>query len=70
MNGTLSQLQGEAWHLCNLSFHVSYGEPYRMLSRELYLQDVHDRIAMVLDKLDAQNAYLDSLSGEQQSNAA
>jgi squalene cyclase len=60
----ISFMQSEAWAAWNDSYHVPDGETYRALGRELYRQDVHERIAAMFARLDEQNAQLDAITSE------
>lgn len=57
----ISRLQGEAWAAWNASFHAEEKDAYRTVGRALYAEDVHERIAFLFARSDAQNAYLDDL---------
>ena len=58
---TVSRLQGDAWAAWNASYGAEECEPFRQVSRDLYNQDVHERIAEMFARSDAQNARLDAL---------
>jgi hypothetical protein len=60
----VSSLQGDAWAAWNASYHEGNPEAYQALARALYRQDVHERIAAQLARLDEQNALLDALLEE------
>ena len=55
----ISELQSEAWALCNAGFHVQDGAAYRALALTLYEQDVHERIEALLARGDRQNRELE-----------
>lgn len=56
---SISRLQGDAWAAWNASFHAEEKDAYRTVGRELYTRDVHERIAALFARSDAQNAFLD-----------
>ena len=58
---SISRLQGDAWAAWNASYHAEDRDAYRNVSRALYDQDVHERVAALLARSDEQNALLDSL---------
>ena len=58
---TISALQGQAWTAWNESYHVEDRHTYQSLGRELYAQDMHERIETLFARSDEQNAMLDSL---------
>lgn len=57
----ISRLQGDAWAAWNASFHAEEKDVYRTLGRDLYAQDVHERIETLFARSDAQNAFLDMI---------
>jgi hypothetical protein len=58
---TVSPLQGAAWAAWNASYYAETPEPYQIVSRLLYQQDIHERITHLFARLDAQNAHLDTI---------
>jgi hypothetical protein len=58
---TVSPLQGAAWAAWNASYYAETPEPYQVVSRLLYQQDIHERITRLFTKLDEQNAHLDAI---------
>jgi hypothetical protein len=57
---SVSVLQAQAWVACNEAHHRPDGEIYRSLGRELYWQDMHERIQALLDRSERQNERLDA----------
>lgn len=57
---SISCLQARAWTIANESYHVSGGEAYRAYARELYEQDLHERILALFSRLDAQNEQVEA----------
>jgi hypothetical protein len=57
----ITRLQGDAWAAWNASFHAEEKAVYQTLGRDLYAQDVHDRIQALFARSDAQNAFLDEV---------
>ena len=68
--GTASPLQGDAWSAWNASYHEPNADAYRELGRALYVQDLQERIAAQLARLDEQNALLDTILAGSRQNAA
>ena len=66
----ISPLQGAAWAAWNASFGSETPETYRMVSRALYQQDMHERIALLFARSDEQNRQLDALFGHHLRNVA
>lgn len=58
---SISALQGDAWAVWNASYQAEEREPFYALSRALYRQDVHERIAALFARSDEQNRHLDML---------
>ncbi|HEX6507657.1 MAG TPA: hypothetical protein VF221_08505 [Chloroflexota bacterium] len=64
----VTRLQGDAWAAWNASYHAENRVAYREVSRALYAQDVHERIATLFARCDEQNRHLDmmlSTTGDQ-----
>jgi hypothetical protein len=57
---SISCLQARAWTIANESYHVPGGEAYRAYARELYEQDLHERILALFSRLDAQNEQVEA----------
>lgn len=62
----ITPLQGDAWAAWNQSYHAEDRDLYRHVSRDLYSQDVHERVSALLSRSDEQNALLDALLHEQE----
>jgi len=58
---SISRLQADAWAAWNASYHAPDGDAYRVVSRSLYEQDVHERITALFHRSDEQNAHLDAM---------
>jgi hypothetical protein len=58
----ISALQSAAWAAWNASYSAETPATCQAISRALYQQDIHERIAALFARLDAQNRQLDSLS--------
>jgi hypothetical protein len=58
---TISRLQADAWSAWNASYGAEEREPFQQVSRDLYNQDVHQRIAELFARSDEQNARLDAM---------
>jgi hypothetical protein len=59
-SGSVSFLQARAWTIANTSYRASGGAAYRAYARELYDEDLHERITALFAKLDQQNAQVDA----------
>ena len=62
---SISRLQGDAWAAWNASFYAEEKDIYQSVGRELYAQDVHERIETLFARSDAQNAFLDMMLAPQ-----
>lgn len=61
-SAAISALQSAAWAAWNASYNADMPDTYQAISRALYQQDMHERIAMLFGRLDEQNRRLDALS--------
>jgi len=66
----ISDLQAEAWAMCNQGYGVPDGATYRALGVELYQQDLRERIRALYARLDQQNAEMDAVLGGEGPRAA
>lgn len=57
----ISRLRSEAWAIWNASYHSSFPDAYRMLSRSLYQEALHAEINTLFAELDRQNRELDAV---------
>jgi hypothetical protein len=60
-DASVTDLQAYAWAVANASYQVLEGEAYRAYARELYDEDLHERILALFARLDAQNDLLDGI---------
>jgi len=56
----ISLLQVQAWEVANAAYMVPNGEAYRAYARELYEEDLHERILALFARLDDQNAQVEA----------
>src|SRR5947209_18517788 len=56
----ISRLRNAAWAAWNASYHTSFPDAYRMLSRSLYEEALHEQIEVLFAQLDRQNFQLDT----------
>ena len=56
----ISRLRNEAWAAWNASYHTSFPDAYRVLSRSLYQEALHLQIQTLFAELDRQNLQLDA----------
>jgi hypothetical protein len=57
----ISALQSAAWAAWNASYNAETPDTCQAISRALYQQDMHERIAVLFARLDEQNRRLDVL---------
>ena len=58
---SISSLQARAWAIANAGYGVPEGDAYRAYARELYEEDLHERILALFARLDSQNVQVEAI---------